>query len=100
MTRLQLTIYRNPGQAEIYLKLRRQNEGYETRAVFIDTGAEVSLLPDFLLNDIAYRPSERGRFEIRQAGIADQVFSALEAEITIYLEDMVGNRSSEFEITA
>ncbi len=100
MTRLQLQVYRDPGQVETFLNIRRSIGGYVTRAVIIDTGAEISLLPEYLLDEIAFRPTDRGRFEIQQAGIADQVFSALEAEITVYLEDLTGNRSAEFTIPA
>lgn len=98
MTRLQLRVYRDPGQAEAFLKIKQKDSGYYTCTVIVDTGAEVSLLPDDLMEELYYRLSERGSFEVTQAGIAKQVFVATEAYVTVYLEDMNGTRTAEFEI--
>jgi len=63
----------------------------------VDTGAQTSLMPDELMPLVEYRLSERGRFVIEQAGIAAQSFDAIEAYVTIFLEDIAGTRSEEFE---
>lgn len=98
MTRIQLRVYRDPGQADVFLNIKRKDGGYDKRAALVDTGAQVSLLPGFLMNILAFRPSERGAFTIEQAGIAKQTFQAVEAYIAVFLEDEAGNRTNEFEI--
>jgi len=98
MPRIQLRVYRDPGQAEVFLNIKRKDSGYEKRAAIVDTGAQVSLLPSLLMNILAYRLSERGSFTIEQAGIATHSFGAIEAYITVFLEDMSGNRTDEFEV--
>ena len=98
MPRIQLRVYRDPGQAEVFLNIKRKDSGYEKRAAIVDTGAQVSLLPSLLMNILAYRLSERGSFTIEQAGIAPHSFGAIEAYITVFLEDMSGNRTDEFEV--
>ncbi|MBZ0316605.1 MAG: hypothetical protein K8L91_09315 [Anaerolineae bacterium] len=100
MTRITLRVYRDPGQADVFLNIKRKDGGYDKRAAIVDTGAEVSLLPSFLMNVLDFRPSERGAFTIEQAGIAKQTFQAVEAYITAFLEDEAGNRTNEFEILA
>lgn len=97
MARVQLRIYRDPGQAEVFVNIKRKDGGYEKRAATVDTGAEVSLLPGLLMNVLAYRLSERGSFTIEQAGIATQSFEAIEAYVTMFLEDLAGNRADGFE---
>ncbi len=97
MTRIQLRVYRDPGQAEVFLNIKRKDNGYEKRASIVDTGAQVSLLPGLLMNILAYRLSERGSFTVEQAGIATQSFEAVEAYVTVFLEDMSGNRTDDFE---
>ncbi|MBN2304024.1 MAG: hypothetical protein JXQ72_06080 [Anaerolineae bacterium] len=98
MARIQLRMYRDPGQAEVFLNIRRKDGGYEKRAAIVDTGAQVSLLPSLLMNILAYRLSERGSFTIEQAGIATQSFEAIEAYVTVFLEDMSGHRTDDFEV--
>jgi hypothetical protein len=98
MTRIQLRVYRDPGQAEVFLNIKRKDGGYEKRAAIVDTGAQVSLLPSLLMNVLDYRLSERGSFKIEQAGIATQSFEAIEVYVTVFLEDAAGNRTGDFEI--
>ena len=97
MARIQLRIYRDPGQIEVFLNIKRKDSGYEKRAAIVDTGAQVSLLPSLLMNVLEYRLSERGSFSIEQAGIASQSFEAIEAYVTVFLEDLAGNRTENFE---
>ena len=47
---------------------------------------------------LEYRLSARGSFTIEQAGIAEQSFEAVEAYVTIFLEDEAGGRTEELEI--
>lgn len=98
MARIQLRVYRDPGQAEVFLNIKRKDNRYEKRAAIVDTGAQVSLLPSLLMDVLAYRLSERGSFTVEQAGIATQAFEAIEAYITVFLEDMSGNRTDDFEV--
>jgi hypothetical protein len=97
MLRIQLLINIDPGSAECVINFRR-SDGTPYRTMgFIDTGAEVSLFPKSLLEKIDHRLSPRGKIEVEQAGIAHQVFSAVEAFIPLFLEDATGNQTSEFE---
>ncbi|HEX3054346.1 MAG TPA: hypothetical protein VHP83_27060 [Aggregatilineaceae bacterium] len=98
MTQIQLRVYRDPGQAEVFLNTKRKDGGYDKRAAIVDTGAQISLLPSLLMEMLDYRLSERGSFMVEQAGIAEQSFEAVEAYITVFLEDDTGNRTDDFEI--
>lgn len=100
MARLQLRVYRSPGYAETFLQIKGQDNQFAPRVAVIDTGAQITLLPMHLLETIEYRLTQRGNFTIDQAGIAKQSFEAIEAEITVYLEDLAGNRSPEFVVPA
>jgi len=95
--RIQLRVYTEPGQAEVFVNIKRRDGGYYTRAAVVDTGAQTSLMPDELMPLVEYRLSERGRFMLEQAGIAAQAFEATEAYVTVFLEDMAGARTAEFE---
>jgi hypothetical protein len=64
----------------------------------VDTGAQVSLLPSLLMNVLEYREGERGSFVVEQAGIAEQSFQAIEAYLTVFLEDETGSRTDDFEV--
>jgi hypothetical protein len=99
-TRLQLRIYVSPGEAQLFCNLLRKDGIQEKITVTVDTGAEVSLLPDELLDVVQYRLSERERVQIGQAGIARQDFDATEAYITVRLEDDKGNITPTFEVLA
>ena len=98
MPRIQLRLYVNPEEAEIICNVRRENGTYERLAAIVDTGATVSLVPDDLLSKVSYRLSERGSFTIEQAGIARQSFEAVEAYITVFLEDESGQHTHPFEV--
>jgi hypothetical protein len=100
MTRLQLTLYIAPGQAEITCNLKRKDATYERITAAIDTGAEVSLLPLRLLGSLEHRLSEEGKVTITQAGMAQRDFEASEAYVTIFFDDSAGNQTEPFEILA
>lgn len=98
MPRIQLQIYIEPGQAEVVFRVLRTDGSYEPLTGIIDTGAEISLLPNDLLDKVAYRPIGVGKIIIDQAGIARQAFEATEAYVTGFLEDRVGTQSGEIEV--
>lgn len=98
MTRIQLRIYTNPGQVEVFANLK-QKDGYDYRLVaIVDTGAAVSLLPITLMNFIDHRITDSGVITLEQAGIAKQSFRATEAIVKIFLEDEIGARTPELEV--
>jgi hypothetical protein len=100
MARIQLTMYLAPGQAEVTCNLKSKDTTYERITATIDTGAEVSLLPLRLLDILEHRLSEAGKVTITQAGMAQRDFDAIEAYITIFLEDAAGNQTEPFEVLA
>ena len=96
MARILLNVYRDPGQVEVFLNIKRKDGGYDKRAAIVDTGAQLSLLPSLLMSVLDYRQTEQGSFTIEQAGIAKQTFQAVEADITLFLEDETGARTNDF----
>ena len=98
MIRLQLRIYTYPGEAQIFANLQRKDGDQETITATIDTGAAISLVPIELMEIIDSRSSAASKVVIDQAGIAGQSFEAVEAFVTISLEDTVGNLTPPFEI--
>jgi hypothetical protein len=98
MTRIQLRIYVSPGQAEVICNLKFKDNTFERLSAIVDTGAAVSLFPNTLLKGADYRLSDHGDIVIDQAGIANQAFEAVEAHVTIVLEDETGNQTPSFEI--
>jgi hypothetical protein len=98
MPRIALRVYQEPGQVEVFINLKRKDGGYDKRAAIVDTGAQVSLLPRLLMGVLDYRLSEQGAFMVEQAGISQQVFEAVEAFVTVFLEDDTGQRTPDFEI--
>jgi len=98
MTRIGLELYTQPGGAEVYINIRRKDGGHERLAAFIDTGAEVSLLPAHFMSFIDYRLSDKSDIIIDQAGIVGQAFRAQEGFIRLFLEDSSGNMTGEFEM--
>ncbi len=97
MPRIQLRVYSGPGQAEVFVNIKRKDGGYYTEAGIVDTGAQTSLLPQTLAEILEYRMGERGSFMVEQAGIAQQTFQAIEAYVSLFLEDQTGARTEEFE---
>lgn len=100
MARIQLRLYVDPGEAEVFLQIKQRDGGYTYLTAIIDTGAAVSLFPIRLLPNFDHRLSGSGVVTIDQAGITQQSFQATEAFISIFLEDMQGNQTGEFEIRA
>ena len=99
MTRINLRLYVNPGEAEVTFSLQLQDQTYERVTGTVDTGAEVSLLPNYLLHKIGIASDEQlDSFIIDQAGIANQSFSATPASVNLFLEDSHGNRTGVFEV--
>ncbi len=97
MSRIDLLLYVDPGEVEVIVNLKRKNAGYERLAATIDTGAAISLFPRYLLGEIDHQPLLQPVI-IDQAGIAGQSFEAVEALVSLFLEDAKGNRTIELEI--
>ena len=87
-------------QAQIFSNLLRKDGRQETITATVDTVAAISLFPIELLDVITYRASNEGNVTIDQGGIANQSFEALEAFVTISLEDEFGHLTQPFEILA
>ena len=100
MTRIQLRIYINPGEAECSLRVKRKDGDFEELTAIVDTGAQISLFPIGLLNIIQYDEASANTVVIDQAGVAGQRFEAIEAKVTVYLEDSFGARTEEMDIRA
>jgi hypothetical protein len=97
MTRIQLRLYMNPGEAEITVAIKLPDNTYERITGKVDTGAEISLLPDDILTKLAPIPAEEHQiFTVEQAGIANQSFQVEERQITMILEDQFGNETQPF----
>ena len=97
-SKIQLRVYVQPGQAEVFINIRRKDGGYHKQAAIVDTGAQISLLPPELMASLDYRLSENGQITVEQAGIAQQAFQAIEAFVTLHLEDGFGNRTAPTEV--
>ena len=100
MPRIQLQLYSEPGQIDIFCKLRASDDTYERLTAIVDTGAAISLFPLWLLSSIDYEITFAEKIRIDQAGIAEQSFEALEAIVTIVLEDAAGNLTQPFNVPA
>lgn len=98
MIRIQLRISLDPTEVDTYLRIKTIDGDYYAVTATIDTGAQVSLLPDDLLEFVEHQLSARGHFTVEQAGISHQVFEATEAFITVYVEDSLGNHTLPFVI--
>jgi hypothetical protein len=88
----------NPGGVEAFVNVKRSDGGFTLMTAMVDTGAEISLFPRHFLDSFEYR--EIGKISAQQAGIAKQAFEAVEAFITIYLEDLSGAHTKDVEIRA
>ena len=99
MPPIQLKLYIDPGEVEVVCNVLRTDGLYERLTAVVDTGAAVSLLPNDLLNRVQQHVSQQAII-IDQAGIAKQSFQAIEAYVTMFLEDQSGNRTNPFEILA
>jgi len=98
--RIQLRLYTSPGEAQLFCRLRFEDGSYERLTATVDTGAAVSLFPWWLLEGAAYQLTQREEITIEQAGISSQSFAAVQAFVTIVLEDEQGNLTPPFLIPA
>jgi hypothetical protein len=99
MARVALELSIQPGRIEVFVRLKANAGHFEPAKAIVDTGASVSLFPLNYLDDFEHviiTPN----IEIEQAGIAGQYFKAIEAEVTIYLEDRYGDTSPELTVRA
>jgi predicted aspartyl protease len=96
--RIQLRIWVNPTYAEVFVNIRTADGHHKTVNAVVDTGADVSLIPMSIMEELDYRLLSSEPIILEQAGIAKQVFEAYEAVVSVYLEDVQGNRSTEFDL--
>jgi hypothetical protein len=99
MSKINLILYYQPSSLEVFVRFKKTDGDFQLETGFIDTGATVSLFPLNLLENLEHKIISEN-FEIEQAGIASQAFKAVEAEITLYLEDSSGIESSEIRVRA
>ena len=96
MKRIALRIQQNPPEVEIVCNLFRRDGGHEKLIAFIDTGAEVSLFPLYLMDVIeAHRPVD---VVLQQGGIGALTIEAVQATVAIAFEDSQGNVTSFREV--
>jgi hypothetical protein len=98
MNQIKLRINVRPTRAEAIIKLHRKDGGDERITVVVDTGAQTSLLPRSLLDDVEHQLGKRGSFIVEQAGIARQTFEAVEAMVKLSLEDQYGGQTQEWNV--
>jgi hypothetical protein len=100
MIRIKLDVITVPDKfaLECFGQIKRFDGGYEPTTVKVDTGAQISTFPAYVLTYAEHVVIRQ--VEIEQAGIAGQVFTATEAFITLRLEDMQGNRTQDLSIRA
>lgn len=91
-----LTMY--PSEIQVFVAYKDKAGIFVPYLSVIDTGAEVSLFPLSWLKTAEHKVLRE--IELEQAGLAKQAFSAIEAEITIHLEDLQGNISQEIRVKA
>jgi hypothetical protein len=95
MKRIALGINLNPSSVDLVTNIRALDGSFYRLTAFVDTGADISLLPKRLLPLFEHEIiTER---TVDQAGIAGQAFSAVEARIKLFFEDSLGNESDEIE---
>jgi hypothetical protein len=96
MKRIALRIQQNPPEVEIVCNLLRRDSGHEKLIAFMDTGAEVSLFPLYLMDVIkVYQPTD---VILQQGGIGALTIEAVQATVAIAFEDSDGNVTSFREV--
>jgi hypothetical protein len=88
MTRLKLRVYRRPGHSEIFFRITFKNNDTVRMTAVIDTGAQISLLPESLLEEVNVRNPRK--VWVERAGIPEQGFEAIQGTIMLIVEDEQG----------
>jgi hypothetical protein len=99
VAKINLILSIQPCEVEVGISFKGIDGGFELNYGMIDTGAELSLFPKKWLNTAQHKILKEN-VSLEQAGIAKQGFSAVEAEITLLLEDGQGNQSRPFVVRA
>jgi hypothetical protein len=99
VTKINLILSIQPCEVEIGVSFKGTDGGFELNYGMIDTGAELSLFPKKWLNTAQHKILKEN-VSLEQAGIARQGFNAVEAEITLLLEDGRGNQSKPLLVRA
>ena len=97
MTHLRLRIYTNPGSLEIFMLIPQRDGNDKRLTAIIHTGAQISLLPQALMDVLEYRTLGVGSLFLEQAGIPSLGFEATEAIVRLALEDELGVQTAKFE---
>lgn len=99
MTKINLILSTRPCEVEVGVSFKGLDGGFELNYGMIDTGAELSLFPEKWLSTAEHTIIKHDVI-LEQAGIAKQGFTAIEAEITLLLEDGLGNQSQSLQVRA
>lgn len=89
MTRIHLHIQLAPPEVEIACNLVRKDGGHEKVFAFLDTGAEVSLFPRYLM-DIA-EIEDPVEIVLEQGGLGTITIPAIQAVVQLAFEDASGH---------
>lgn len=100
MAPITLRVYKEPGQAEVFCNLLMKDGAFERITAVIDTGAQTSLFPIDILDEVAHDFESRQVIHLEQAGISQQAFQGVQCVVTIFLEDIEGNQTRPMEIPA
>lgn len=95
MSRINLRLYQSPYQAETIIAFDTRFGTIERMAALVDTGAAKSLLPITILDLVPHTKPRTVTLE--QAGISSHQFYAIEAMLTLWLEDTNGNLTKPME---
>ena len=96
MSRIALRIQQNPPEVEIVCNLLRRDGGHEKLVAFIDTGAEFSFFPLYLMDVVdVYHPRD---VILQQGGIGALTIEAVQATVKMAFEDSSGNVTSIREV--
>jgi hypothetical protein len=99
VAKINLILSIQPCEVEVGVSFKEIDGGFELNYGMIDTGAELSLFPKKWLNTAQHKILKEN-VSLEQAGIARQGFNAIEAEITLLLEDGQGNQSKPLIVRA
>jgi len=98
MIRISLQITQNPPQAEVIIRFLRKDGSWLFVTATVDTGAEITFLPEDILNVIDYNTAQTSYLTVERAGIRNADYKVTETIVTVQLEDAFGNISQPFEM--
>jgi hypothetical protein len=99
MARLNLVLINQPYEVQVFVRFKLRDGNFDTMVAVVDTGADICLFPRRWLETAEHTILDKD-IVLEQAGIAKQAFEAIEAEITLYCEDALGNESTPIKVRA